>query len=104
VTETPPFQPTRLGRGVLYAFAGHVIVFVVAVVAGMVVKPSAGGGFEDVATAGVTAIAGEVLLGITCLVWGALMFRRDDRERGLGLVAGWLAGLAIFVVVTRVIG
>jgi hypothetical protein len=101
VTQSPPFRPGRLGLGVLSAFIGHAIVVAAALITGMVVKPSAGGGFEDLAAAGLTGLGGEAMLGLVCLVWGTLLFRHGERERGFGVVAGWLAGLAIFVVVVR---
>lgn len=90
-----------MARGGLYALIGHIAVVIAAFVAGAVTKPSPGGGFEDVAAAGLAAVGGEALLGIVCLTGGAVLFRRGDRETGLGLVAGWLAGLAILVIIIQ---
>jgi hypothetical protein len=101
VTDWPDFRTARLGQGALYALAGHVVVVLGALLAGLFIKPSSGGGMEDLAAIGLIVVGGEALLGIVCLLTGALMFRRDERERGLGLVAGWLAGLAIVVIIIR---
>jgi len=54
-----------------------------------------------VVRARVVGYGAEVLLGLVSLMWGALLFRNGERERGLGVIAGWLAGLAIFVIVVR---
>ncbi len=102
MTDTVPFRPARLAIGALYPLAGHALVVAAAYLAGLIARPSAGGGFEDLAAVAVTGIGGEALLGSACLVVGSIMFRSKDRERGLGLVGGWVAGLAILVGVLSV--
>jgi hypothetical protein len=101
VDDTPAFRPARLGLGALYALVGHIAVVIGALVAGLFAKPSSGGGMEDLAAIGFTVVGGEALLGVVCLISGSLFFRRGERERGLGVVAGWLAGLAILVIIIR---
>ena len=83
------------------AFVGHVAVVICALLAGTFTKPSSGGGIEDLAAIVYTLAGGELLLGLVCLVGGAVMFRKQERERGIGLAAGWLVGLAMIVIIIR---
>ena len=102
MTEPTPFAPRRFGRGVLYAVAGHVVIVLVAWLASLLVTPSPGGGFEDLAAVAIVLVGGEAVFGLTCLVGGSLQFRRGQRELGLGLVVGWVVGLAALVLFTKV--
>lgn len=101
MTDTSTFRPARLRQGVLLALVGHAAVVIGAFVAGRVVRPTPGDGFEDLKAIVFTLSGGELLLGLVCLVAGALLFRKDERERGIGLIAGWLVGLALVVTVIR---
>ncbi len=103
VTEPAPLDSRRIGRGALLAAAGHVIVIIAAFLAGLIAKPSAGGGFEDLAAVSATFLAGEAVLGLVCLISGGLRFRREDRELGLGLVAGWIVGLIVLVIILKLV-
>jgi len=87
---------------VLYALAGHVLIVAVAWVASRLVTPSAGGGFQDLAAVALVLVGGEAALGLACLVAGAVQFRRGRREIGLGLVVGWIVGLAALVLLARI--
>jgi hypothetical protein len=102
VTTTPvePAADTP-ARGILagaIAFGGHVLVFLAAFLAGRLVKPSGGGGMEDLAAVVVTLLGGELLLALTCLIAGAVLFRRGWRRTGVGLMGGWLVGMVIVVM------
>ncbi len=101
MTESAPFRPARLGLGALYALVGHAIVIAAAFIAGILVRAATTAGMRDLAAIASTGIVGEAILGLVCLIWGSRLFGRDDRERGLGLVSGWLAGLAILVLIFR---
>jgi len=47
-------------------------------------------------------VGSEAALGLACLVAGAVQFRRGRREIGLGLVVGWIVGLAALVLLARI--
>ena len=85
------------------ALAGHAVSLLAAYLAARVVKPSSGGGLEDVAAAAVTFLGTQVVLGLGCLVVSAVVFRKGRRFTGLGLIGGWLLGLLIVVILTGVL-
>jgi hypothetical protein len=77
-TETPK-------RGVVagaIAFAAHVVVFLIALAGG-----------------GAILFGGETLLAIASLVVATVLFRRDGRYTGVGIMAGWLVGLLVLALV-----
>jgi hypothetical protein len=71
----------------------HALVAVAAFVAGQVVRPSAGGGFEDLAAVTLVLLLAEIVVGLGCLTFGIVLFVKGKRDLGLGLVGGWLVGL-----------
>jgi hypothetical protein len=97
--ETPP----RAAIAGLIALGGHAVSLLAAYFAARIVQPSAGGGFEDIAAAALTFLGSQVVLGLTCLIVSAILFRRGRRFTGLGLIGGWLVGLLIVVILTRVL-
>jgi hypothetical protein len=78
--------------GVVLALAGHALALGAAFVAGRIVEPSAGGGFEDLATVVVTFVGVEVLVALVCLVGGIALIGRRRDELGFGLIVGWALG------------
>ncbi len=94
-------RPLRAGVAGLIALGGHAVAFLAGYLVASVVRPSTGGGFEDLAAVVMTFFGLELLLGLACLVAGAVMFRRDRKYTGLGLVGGWLVGLLILVVLVQ---
>jgi hypothetical protein len=88
-------------RGVIaaaIALGAHAVVVLASFVAARVVTPS-GGGLQDVAAAVVTILGGEIVIGLACVIIGALQYRRGLRYTGLGLVGGWVVGfLAVMVL------
>ena len=101
MTETAPKPatetPLRAGIAGLIALCGHAVAFLAGYLVASVVQPSPGGGFEDLAAVVMTFLGLEVLLGLACLIVGAVMFRRNRKYTGLGLVGGWLVGLLLLV-------
>lgn len=95
--------PARAAIAGLMALGGHAVSLLAAYLAARLVQPSAGGGLEDVAAAALTFLGTQVVLGLTCLIVSAILFRRGRRFTGLGLIGGWLVGLLIVVVLTRVV-
>jgi hypothetical protein len=79
------------------AFGAHVLVILAAVLASRIVKPS-GGGFQDLAAFAVTFLGGEMLLALASLIVGAVLFKRGWRRTGVGLMAGWLVGMVLVVL------
>jgi hypothetical protein len=96
VTETPArastFSPGSVLLGVLIGLAGHALAFGAAFLAGQVVEPSGGGGFEDVAAVALTFLGIELLVTIASLVGGLILLVRGRRQLGAGLMLGWLLG------------
>ncbi len=94
--------PSRAALAGVIALGGHAVSLLAAYLAASAVQPSAGGGFEDLASAVVTFLGTQVVLGLACLIIGAVLFRKGRRFAGLGLVGGWLVGLLLVVIVTQV--
>jgi hypothetical protein len=87
VTSTAPAPATETPkRGIIagaIALAGHVVVFLLALVGGSSVL-----------------FGGEVLLTIACLAVSAILFRRDWRYTGVGIMGGWFVGLLVLAVLS----
>jgi hypothetical protein len=84
---------------VVAGLAVHALAVGAAFVAGRVVHPSPGRGFDDLVAVVVTFLVVEVLGAVAALVGGGVLFARNRRDAGLALVAGWLAGLVVTVLV-----
>lgn len=95
VTATRPEPVTDAPkRGVIagvIAFAAHLVVVLVALVAARVVGP--GEGFQDLATALMVIFGGEIVVTLACVVISAVQYRRGLRHTPVGLMAGWLVGI-----------
>ena len=70
---------------------------------GRVVSPSAGGGMEDLAAVAVTFLGGEILVGLGCVIASMVLFRRGRRYTGVGLMGGWIVGLALVIAVQAIL-
>jgi hypothetical protein len=106
MTETAPKPtaeaPIRAVVAGLIALGGHAVAFLAGYVVAGVVRPSPGGGFEDLAAVVMTFLGLEILIGVGCLVVGAVMFRRGRKYTGVGLLGGWLVGLLILITLIQV--
>ncbi len=88
--------------GLVIGLAGHGIAFLFGFLAGQLVEPSEGGGFQDIAAVALIFLSTEALVGVAALVATVLLARRGKRDLGLGMLAGWLVGvLAIWVFLLR---
>jgi hypothetical protein len=94
-TETPK----RAGVAAAISLGAHLVVLLAAYIAAQIVAPSDGGGFEDVAAVALTLLGGEIVIGLAATVVSAILFRRGWRYTGLGLMGGWIGGLALLLVV-----
>ncbi len=90
--------PKRGGVAAGIAVAAHALVLLLAFLAGRVVSPSPGGGMEDVAAVAVAFLGGEALVGLAAVIASMVLFRRGARYTGLGILAGWIGGLALIVL------
>lgn len=102
VTSAAPVPATDTPkRGAIaggYALGAHVVIFLAAFLAGRLTTPSNGGGMQDLAAAAGVLFGGEALLATTSLVVATILFRRDLRYTGVGIMAGWLAGLIVLAI------
>lgn len=96
MTATPP-APSSTDtpkRGVIaaaIALGAHALVVLAGFLAAQMVDAS-GGGFQDIAAAVATVLAGEIITGLACVIVSAVQYRRGQRYTGLGLMGGWIAG------------
>ena len=84
------------------ALAAHVVIFLAAFLAGRLTSPGNGGGMRDLAAAAGTLFGGEILLAIASLVTATVLFRRDWRYTGVGIMVGWFVGLIVLVILVVV--
>lgn len=96
--SVPAFQTRRFLLAVLLGLAGHLLAYGAALVAARFVEPSAGGGFEDLAAAVTVFIGIELVVTLACLVGGVVLLVKGRRDRGAGLLLGWLLGVAAVLV------
>jgi hypothetical protein len=101
VTETSAPSPRRAIVGALIGLGSHALVAAAAFVAGRVVQPSAGGGFDDLAAVALVLLLAEIVVGLGCLAVGIVVFVKGERDLGLGLVGGWLVGLIAGFILLR---
>jgi hypothetical protein len=93
--------PTASLVGAVFGLAAHALAFGAAFVAGRMVRPSPGGGFEDLAAVVVTFVVTELVAAVACLVVGVVLVARGRRAPGVGLLVGWLVGLVVTAVFVR---
>lgn len=94
-----PEAPSRAAIGALQALGGHALVIAAAYLAGQFTEPTPSNQFADLAAVVLVFLGGQAVLGLTCLVLSAIRFRQGRRYYGLGLLGGWLGGLALFVLI-----
>ena len=94
---TRSFSVGRLLLGVLIAVAGHALTFGAGFLAGRLVTPSPGGGFEDIAAVAMTFLGAQLLLALGCIVAGLVLARRGRGDLAAGLLIAWALGAAAVV-------
>jgi hypothetical protein len=93
------FNARQGALGLVIGLAGHAVAFLFGFLAGRLVEPSEGGGFEDVAAVALIFLGTEALLGVAAVIATIVLARRGNRDKGFGVLAGWLVGvLAIFAL------
>jgi hypothetical protein len=100
--STPPqstgatFSVGRLLLGILLSALGHGVAVGATFVAGAVVEPSAGGGFEDVAAAVGAFLVIEALLFIAVVIAVVRLLIKRRYDLAVGIFLGWLAGPIVY--------
>ena len=107
MTDTPAstistFRPIRLLLGVAIAATLQLLVVAAAFLAGQVVEPQPGGGFEDLVAVVGTLLIGELVVAVLCLVFGIRAIVKGQRDMGFGLLGGWVAFIIVGVIVRAV--
>jgi hypothetical protein len=92
----PAFSIGRFLLGVLLSVLGHAVAVGATFIAGAVVEPSAGGGFEDVAAAVGAFFVIEALLFVAVLVFVIRYLIKRRYDLAIGLFLGWLAGPIVY--------
>ncbi|GIH10740.1 hypothetical protein Rhe02_88070 [Rhizocola hellebori] len=87
--------------GLVIGLAGHGIAFLFGFLAGQLVEPSQGGGFEDIAAVALIFLGVEALLGVAAVIATVMLARRGKRDLGFGVLAGWLVGVIGVLVLLR---
>jgi hypothetical protein len=87
--------------GVVIGLAGHAIAFLFGFVAGQLVEPTQGGGFEDIAAVALIFLGTEALLGVAAVIATVILARRGKRDLGFGVLAGWVVGVIGVLVLLR---
>ena len=96
-----PFNARQGALGFVIGVAGHSIAFLFGFLAGQLVKPSPGGGFEDLAAVALIFIGAEALVAIAAIIATLVLAKRGKRDLGFGVLAGWLAGAIVIWLLLR---
>jgi hypothetical protein len=78
--------------GALIGIAGPALGIAAGHLAGRLVKPSRGGGFENLGAAVLAFLGTEIVVALVCLVTGVVLIVRGKRDWGAGLIVGWALG------------
>jgi len=95
-------RPGRLLLGILIGLMAHALPFGAGFLATRIVKPSPGGGFEDLGAFVVAFFGTELLIALASLITGIVLVARGRRDTGLGLIIGWLVGAVAVGVLSRI--
>jgi hypothetical protein len=95
------FNARQGALGLVIGLAGHAIAFLFGFIAGQLVEPSEGGGFEDIAAVALIFLGTEALLGLAAVVATVMLARRGKRDLGFGVLAGWLIGVIVILLLLR---
>jgi hypothetical protein len=90
------FSVGRLLLGILLSALGHAVAVGATFLAGAVVEPSAGGGFEDVAAAVGAFLVIEALLFIAVVIAVIRLLIKRRSDLAIGLFLGWLVGPIVY--------
>ena len=96
------FNPRRALLGAAIALAAHGLSIAAGFIAGLVVEPSTGGGFEDLAAVVVTFLLGQVVLAIGSIIASIVLTRRGRQDVAAGLIIAWALGLVAALVFVMV--
>ncbi len=96
------FRASRLLLGVAVAATLQLLVFGAAFLAGRLVEPQPGGGFEDLVAVVGTLLIGELVVAVLCLVFGIRAIVKGQRDLGFGLLGGWVVFI-IAVIILRAV-
>jgi hypothetical protein len=90
------FSVGRLLIGILLGALGHAVAVGATFVAGAVVEPSAGGGFDDLGAAVGAFLVIEALLFIAVVIAVIRLLIKRRHDLALGIFLGWLAGPVVY--------
>ncbi len=97
----PKFNAGQFVPAALAGLVSHAFACVIGWAAAKVVHPSPGGGFQDIAAAVVLFIVTEAAILLAVLAGAVLLGKRHQRDKALGLVAGWLLGAIGLLIIWK---
>ena len=99
----PPttFNIRQGALGFVIGLASHSIAFLFGFIAGRLVEPSPGGGFEDLAAIALIFLGVEALVAVGTVIATILLTKRGKRDLGFGVLGGWLVGALVIWVLLR---
>lgn len=97
----PTINARQFAPAALAGLVAHALSFCTGWLTGLVVKPSPGGGFEDLAAVVVVFILTEVALLLGTVAGAAILASRGRRDAAFGLVAGWFAGVVVLLIIWK---
>lgn len=95
------FNVRQGALGLVTGLASHAIAFLFGFVAGRLVEPSEGGGFEDIAAVVLIFLGAEALLGVAAVIATVVLARQGKRDLGLGALVGWVIGVIVILLLLR---
>jgi hypothetical protein len=107
VTASQPAQaataetPATAVKAGLLPIAAQGILLMLTFLVGLLVRPSNGGGMQDLGAIAVVFLTGEIVIGIGTIVLAMVRFRRGRQYTGVGLMGGWIVSLLLAFLVTQ---
>jgi Ca2+/Na+ antiporter len=93
--EPRPIHGRKVGLGIAIALGLHVLVIAVGIgFPALAVRPA-----DQLGTALVIILLGELLVFLASMIWGLMQLVRGDRGLGVGLLIGWAVGVFVLPVV-----
>ncbi len=97
----PTINARQFVPAALAGLIAHALSFCTGWLTGMLVKPSPGGGFEDLAAVVVVFILTEIALVLGVAAVAAILASRGRRDAATGLVAGWFVGVIVLLIIWK---
>jgi hypothetical protein len=97
----PTINARQFVPAALVGLFAHAFSFCTGWLTGLLVEPSPGGGFEDLAGVVIVFILTEIAILLGAVAGAAILVTRGRRDAAMGLIAGWFVGLIVLLIMWK---